>query len=64
MGAGGIINDRAEKLIPVILSPVFYDCLSVEDKSRAEVIAAAGSLAASASDVHWMATKIADLTFC
>jgi hypothetical protein len=63
-GAGGIIQQRASKLIPAILDPSFYDSLSTEDKNRVETIAAAGALAASASDVSWIAQKLADLTYC
>lgn len=61
-GAGGIVNDRAAKLIPAIMDPSFYDSLRNDDKNRAELISAAGALAASASDVAWMAGKLAELT--
>lgn len=62
--SSGIIINRAAKLIPAIMDPSFYEGLSTDDKNKAEVIAAAGAPAASASDVHWMAQKLADLTFC
>jgi hypothetical protein len=62
--SSGIIIQRAVKLIPAIMDPSFYNELSTDDKNRAELISVAGAAAASSADVHWMAQKLADLTFC
>jgi hypothetical protein len=54
MGAGGIVNQRAAVLIPVVTHPSFFGYLSPSDQTRVMDIQSRGALACDEGDVRYM----------
>jgi len=58
MGAGGVIQQYAALLLPVVLYPVVYATLSAADRDKAEVIKVKPFLDRTEEDVNFLLSKI------
>ncbi len=58
MGAGGVVQQHAEILIPPVSHPSIYSCLTEDEKDRVELIRAKSFIERTQEDVNFMLDKL------